>query len=117
MDRTFCFATTCFLSSWDTLSKIGEFDTNFSPAYYEDVDYSIRARKKGVKLIVAKDAIAYHRANFSFSKVMKKREISDVCSKNRQYLINKHYKGIDRFTRIMLVKLLDSTIRPRLYDH
>ncbi len=33
------------------LKKVGGFDEDFSPAYFEDIDLSLRLRKKGYKLI------------------------------------------------------------------
>ena len=111
------FATTCFMTDSSVLEKVGLFDENFAPAYYEDVDYSIRAKKLGVNLLLAKQAKAYHLANFSFSKVMTKWQISEVCHRNREYVIKKHFKGLDRFLRLATVRLLDSTIRPCFYDH
>lgn len=40
--------------------RIGLLDEAFSPVYYEDVDFNVRARKAGYRIIYLPDAIAYH---------------------------------------------------------
>ncbi len=43
------------------LEKIGLFDTGFHPAYYEDVDLCMRARRAGFRLLLAPQAKLWHR--------------------------------------------------------
>lgn len=38
----------CFILSKDCFKKVGRFDETFFPAYYEDNDYSYRAKLKGI---------------------------------------------------------------------
>lgn len=92
------FATTSFMMKRKTFQDIGRFDTNLAPAYYEDIDYSLRAYDKAHSLIVS-TAIMEHDANYSFSRVYTKNEISEICHKNRLYLIDKHFNGFQRKIR------------------
>lgn len=96
-----------FLISKQVLGLVGFYDQNFCPAYYEDVDWAIRSRKSGVKHLVANSAIVHHRHNESFSKVYSNLEISDICRKNRRYLISKHYYGVDRLIRLTVASCFD----------
>lgn len=96
-----------FLMPRQVLRLVGFYDINFAPAYMEDVDWAIRSNKSGVKHLVANGAIVHHRHNESFGKFYKKKEISDICRKNRRYLIKKHYRGPDRWLRLAVTTCLD----------
>lgn len=82
--------TGAFMMHSDVFKTIGEFDTNLAPAYYEDLDYSIRAKKLGFTMGKCKEARLTHQASHSFSKVYKKKEIGALCRRNLWYLIKKH---------------------------
>ncbi len=45
------FSGACVLLRKDLFLHLGGFDTNFSPAYWEDVDLSIRAWRRGFKIL------------------------------------------------------------------
>ena len=96
-----------FATQKSNLDKIGYYDTNFAPAYYEDCDMALRAKKRGIKQLVCGGSFVTHRHNESFKKMYSKLAISDICRKNRKYLINKHYGGINRWTRWIVVNILD----------
>lgn len=84
------FLSACFTMWKSTFEKIGDFDINLAPAYWEDVDYSIRAHRLGFK---TKKGVgeAIHYANWSFSKVFSKKQMSGWCRRNAWYVIKKHY--------------------------
>lgn len=84
------FLSACFMMEKSTFQKIGKFDEKLAPAYWEDVDYSIRARKLGFK---TKKGVgkAIHYANWSFSKVYTKKQMSGWCRRNAWYIARKHY--------------------------
>jgi len=96
-----------FITTSKVIEFVGLYDENFNPAYYEDVDWALRSRKLGVLHLVDNAAIVYHRHNESFSAIYSKKAISDICRKNRRYLINKHYKGFDRMLRLTVSSCLD----------
>lgn len=49
------------------LEKVGYFDENFFPAYYEDVDYRYRGRLAGLKTMVVEDTHIRHIGSASVS--------------------------------------------------
>lgn len=51
----------CFLISSDCFKRVGEFDTEFYPAWFEDNDYHIRAARAGLELYCI-DLPFYHYA-------------------------------------------------------
>lgn len=108
---TDCATSISFITSRAVINRVGLYDPNFSPAYMEDLDWSIRSKKMGVRHVVCPDAVVHHRHNESFSKVYSKRQISDICRKNRKYLIKKHYRGLDRMIRILVLSILDFFMR------
>ena len=84
------FLTACFMMRKSTFDFIGPFDTKLSPAFWEDVDYTIRAHRLGFK---TKKGVgkAIHYANWSFSKVFTKKQMSNWCRENAWYVLKKHY--------------------------
>lgn len=50
---------------WD---KIGGFDEDFAPGYYEDDALSVGIQKLGYRLLLARDAFIYHAGSVSFVK-------------------------------------------------
>lgn len=86
--------TICFMTNITEL-----WDVRFSPAYYEDIDMYLQTRNYCDHLLVPK-AKAIHKGNHTFSQSYKKEEISRICFINRNKLIRKHYKGIDKLLRL-----------------
>jgi len=50
-----------FLGKRELFSEIGWFDESFSPYGWEEVDLSLRAVKKGYKILYVPDALIYHK--------------------------------------------------------
>lgn len=96
-----------FMTSRGVIDAVGYFDEAFAPAYYEDVDWALRSKRIGVGHYVVHGSRVVHRHNESFSKEYDKRGISDICRKNRRYLINKHYRGLDRISRLAVSSCLN----------
>ncbi|MBS3064850.1 MAG: glycosyltransferase family 2 protein, partial [DPANN group archaeon] len=57
----------CFLTSRDLWNKLGGFDKIYSPGYFEDTDYCLRAKELGYSTIYCGEAILYHYQSKSFS--------------------------------------------------
>jgi GT2 family glycosyltransferase len=55
----------CMLIKREVVDTIGFFDEDFSPAYGEDVDYCMRAREWGFRLMVNPKAKLYHKVSQS----------------------------------------------------
>jgi len=88
--------TICFMTD----IKDYRFDELFSPAYYEDIDFYLRT-EKDIRHVLIPSASATHLGNHTFSQSYKKAEISRICWVNRGKLIRKHYRGLDRWIRLL----------------
>jgi len=86
------FLSACFMMHKKVFKELGEFDVNLAPAYWEDVEYSIRAKRKGFKT-KKNVGTAIHYANYSFSKKFTKKQMSGWCRRNAWYVLRKHYLG------------------------
>jgi GT2 family glycosyltransferase len=60
----------CYLVKREVINATGGLDYDFSPAYYDDWDFSLRATEKGYKCIRAKGAFVYHYKNVSYPEVL-----------------------------------------------
>lgn len=67
---------------------IGGFDEAYSPGYYEDFDYSLRARKAGFELLVAENAFIYHEGGASFGRNSKEKKA--LIARNKRLFLAKH---------------------------
>jgi GT2 family glycosyltransferase len=70
---------------------IGGLDEAFSPGYYEDFDYSIRAKKAGFDLLVAENAFVYHEGGASFGRMSA--EKNALIARNKRLFLDKHGEG------------------------
>ena len=58
----------CYLIKREVINKIGIWDERFSPGYFDDTEYAIRARGAGYKSVFAKGAFVFHEEHSSFKK-------------------------------------------------
>jgi len=103
------FSTAAHMMDRMTFQQIGLWDTGFGTGYYEDVDYSLRAKKLGVPLYLCKTAKAIHLGTKTYTQTMTKKDISAQCARNRRYLIKKHYK--DAWLRIPLLSAIELAVK------
>jgi GT2 family glycosyltransferase len=81
----------CFICDDRLFEKVGEFDENFKPAYFEDTDMRLRAQQTGYKMVSVKSAAINH-----FGSATMKLDTSTAQSLppyyriNQQYFIDKH---------------------------
>jgi len=75
-----------FLIKKETIEKVGYFDEQFYPAYFEDNDYHFRIRKAGYKAWKINTAVYFHYG----SRTIKENENIKMIS-DRGYLGNKEY--------------------------
>jgi len=59
----------CSVFPTNVIKKVGMFDENFFPAYFEDADISLRLRKANYKCYLLPEAIMYHKHYASFKKI------------------------------------------------
>ncbi len=67
--------------------QLGGFDTDFTPAYYEESDLCMRIRRAGMKVIFEPRAIIDH---FEFASSESLEQAIDTQKANRQKFLNKH---------------------------
>lgn len=69
---------------------LGGFDKRFYPAYWEDIDLSFRARKKGWKVLFEERAIVFHKHESTNSAVFGQKKIDKMSLSNGTIFILKH---------------------------
>lgn len=78
-----------FMTSKHVLNTVGHFDEKFNPYGWEDVDFSMRVRKKGFKIFYNPNAIVYHKGGKKArTDLIEEYEASKI--KNYFYLLKKH---------------------------
>ena len=82
----------CIICKPSGFNKLSGFDEQFF-LYYEDVDFCIRAKKKGYNLFVMPDLHIYHRVGSSTGGDNSKL-VAFYSSRNRIYLMRKHFSGL-----------------------
>jgi len=81
------------------IEKIGKVDEVYGLAYFDDVDYSVRAIEAGFITLVALDTYVYHHRNVTFFEVLKGGKWNELHEKNK--LI--YYKKWGRPLKIMII--------------
>jgi GT2 family glycosyltransferase len=81
------------LISRAVLEKVGLLAECFEPAYVEDVDYSLRARKAGFPLMVARRAVCYHRVGSSLGRSQQSPRTTFSFNRNRAFTLRRNYTG------------------------
>jgi GT2 family glycosyltransferase len=70
--------------------ELGGFDEMFSPFYFEDVDLSYRAWKRGWKTIYEPRSFVYHQGGVTISRFYSRRRISRIAERNKYFLVWKN---------------------------
>lgn len=63
------------------------FDEDYVPAYYEDVDYCVRLKKQGKRVVYDPTVQLYHYENASIKTPL---EVYQLTTRNREIFVNKH---------------------------
>jgi len=77
-----------FLMKRSVIDKIGGWDEVFSPGYFDDTDYALRAAKAGYKSVCAKAAYVYHVEHASF----RDKKLEEIFKRNEQIFYERHGK-------------------------
>jgi GT2 family glycosyltransferase len=94
----------CLYLRDDALSAVGSFDLRFSPGYGEEVDWSIRARRRGWTHVAALRTVVWHDAGSSFGMRLgtakeftrRKREVVLASRYPREWLEIRRFAGDSR---------------------
>jgi GT2 family glycosyltransferase len=62
--------------------KLGGFDADYYPAYWEDVDLSFRARARGWKVLFSAEAVVHHNHESTNNDVFGQNRIDDISWRN-----------------------------------
>jgi GT2 family glycosyltransferase len=80
----------CFMITKKTYDKIGKFDENFWPAYFEDNDYHYRIKLKKLRGVKTNKSLYYHFGSMTTKEGGDIKQISNInYIKNREYFIRK----------------------------
>ncbi len=80
----------CFAFGKQAIELVGAFDENFTPAFYEDFDYFVRAQLAGIKISVDDRVLCRHRRSSTQKNDSGIREkLPEFIETNRQYFIKK----------------------------
>ncbi|MFU1793549.1 glycosyltransferase family 2 protein [Paenibacillus azoreducens] len=78
----------CLLFRRELLKNIGYFDEGFRIGNYEDEDWMIRLRLRGLKLVIAGDSFIHHFGSVSMKKLGQE-QFEEIHSQNEQYYTKK----------------------------
>lgn len=112
----------CLMFRADALRSIGLLDKDFF-AYYEDVDWCLRARTSGVRLLYVPDAIVHHDVSHSFRRTGAREEkaaqyswaqsrplVLYLAYRNRLLLARKHARNKLHLGYLVLRRLVRATL-------
>ena len=98
----------CFLIKREVINRIGGLDETFSPGYYDDWDYSVRAIKAGFRCVRAKGAFVWHYRNVTSLEVLGGSRFNSLFHDKEKLF----YKRWGRPLRILLI--VDSSLNESL---
>lgn len=67
--------------------ELGGFDTLYNPFYYEEVDISYKALKRGWDIAYESDSIVYHRIQSTVSRKFKKFQVKYISGRNNYLFV------------------------------
>jgi GT2 family glycosyltransferase len=79
----------CLAMRRDAWESIGPLDESFGVGTLEDDDYSLRARRAGLRLLCAEDVLVHHFGEGSFGKLFGDGEYGRVIARNRDHFERK----------------------------
>lgn len=77
----------CVIFKQELVNMIGYLDEKFSPAYFEDDDYCVRAILSGFKNYVSNKSYIYHKTSSTSTKLP---EFKAILNRNREYFFEKY---------------------------
>lgn len=70
--------------------ELGGFDTLYHPLYYEEIDLSYRALKRGWQVVYEPSSIAYHKVQSTITRQEKRRQIGLISARNNYLFVWKN---------------------------
>ena len=93
------------LISRPVLEKVGLLADCYRPIYVEDVDYSLRARAAGFKVVYAPLPICYHRVGSSLGRTEQSPQTTYAVTRNRSFTVRRNYRGWRRIAGLTYMAL------------
>jgi GT2 family glycosyltransferase len=107
----------CYLVKRKVINEIGYWNEHFSPGYFEDTEYTMRAKKCGYKSVIASGAYIYHDEHLSFKSREKKKDFERLFRISRE----KFYEMYGRPERVLFIvsrAISDVTdLNKRIYEY
>ncbi|MEE2986503.1 MAG: glycosyltransferase family 2 protein [Nitrospinota bacterium] len=82
--------------------KLGGFDPMYHPLYYEEIDLSYRALKRGWKVFYEPESVAYHKVQATITRQEKKRRIGYISARNNYLFVWKNILDRNMTLQFML---------------
>jgi len=83
----------CVAMLKSTYEELNGLDESFGLGFYEDYDFSLRAREKGCEILFSEDIFIYHKGSYSFSR-RSVDETKTLMHRNKRLLQRKHPEKI-----------------------
>jgi GT2 family glycosyltransferase len=90
---------------WD---QLGGLDTSYGLGYYEDFDFSMRAKKLGYQCVMVEDALVFHQGSASFKKPDQQ---SELLKKNKIIFVQRFPDAELRHVREDLLLSINSLLQ------
>ncbi|MCT7520068.1 glycosyltransferase family 2 protein [Aliarcobacter cryaerophilus] len=106
----------CFLCDRHKAIELKGFDEIYSPFYWEDSDISLRALRKGYKLVYEPSCVVYHKTSSTIPNFRSSTKIKLVSNRNKFIFTWKYLKGIKQWSSHIFYTLLNVATRWVLLD-
>jgi hypothetical protein len=73
----------------------------YTPIYWEDTEYSFRARKEGWRVMLVPAARVYHKVGATVGSEKTTPRVVFWQNRHRGYYVRRNYRGVDRVVAIM----------------
>ncbi|MEO7217233.1 MAG: glycosyltransferase family 2 protein, partial [Gemmatimonadaceae bacterium] len=91
------FVTGCaMLISRELYAAVGGLAECYTPIYWEDTEYSFRARKGGWRVMLVPTAHVYHKVSASMGGEKTTPRAAFFQNRHRAYYVRRNYRGLDR---------------------
>jgi hypothetical protein len=96
------FVSGCaMLISRGVLDQIGLLAECYSPFYYEDAEYSRRARLAGFPVVYAPAAVFYHKVGATIGPARQSPRVTYAQNRNRLFYIRRNFGGVTRMAAVL----------------
>jgi len=92
----------CLMIEAERFRKLGGFDDDFAPAYYEDVDLCLRLRQKGLRIVYQPSATVVHHLSVTSNGLDPSFKVAAI-TRNQQKLSSRHQAQIDDLARARVI--------------